>query len=142
MAKLESFSLNTFVKDDSEFSYLKWLLNNLNYVKKLKIHLKSDKLHERDKVIWKSVIDANFIRQYCLPDQIINLKQFHFYIVSKYESIKKTTEEIIHSFQIHPFFLNYQWTNVKCLFDSMLSYQHLSSSSCSIYKREFFHDSM
>ena len=114
----------------------------MNHIEKLHLHLQSPDSYETNEIIWNSIIDANFIYKYCLPDQIINLKQFHFYIISKYESIKKTTEEIIHSFKIHPFFLNYQWTNVKCLFDSMLSYQHLSSSSCSIYKREFFHDSM
>ncbi|CAF3564796.1 unnamed protein product [Rotaria sp. Silwood1] len=67
--KLESFTLKTFVDNDSEFAYLKWILNNLNHIKKLKIHLKSDTLYETNKAIWKSVIDANFIQRYCLPDE-------------------------------------------------------------------------
>jgi hypothetical protein len=128
MPKLESFTLNTFVKDDSEFAYLKWLMNNLNYVKKLKIHLKSDKLHERDNVIWKSVIDANFIRQYCLPDEVINLINFDFYISSECKLPMINIEAIINSFKIHPFFVDHQWTNVKCFFDPITSYQHLTSS--------------
>ncbi|CAF1494230.1 unnamed protein product [Rotaria sp. Silwood1] len=33
--KLQGFSLKTFIDDDLEFIYLKWLLNDLNYVKKL-----------------------------------------------------------------------------------------------------------
>ncbi|CAM4849547.1 unnamed protein product [Rotaria magnacalcarata] len=32
--KLQCFSLKTSIDDDLEFIYLKWLLNNLNYVKK------------------------------------------------------------------------------------------------------------
>ena len=33
--------------------------------------------------IWRSVIDADFIRQYCLPDRIINLIDFDFYVCSE-----------------------------------------------------------
>ncbi|CAF4664687.1 unnamed protein product, partial [Rotaria sp. Silwood2] len=39
--KLQCFSLKTFIDNDLEFIYLKWLLNNLNYVKKLQVHIKS-----------------------------------------------------------------------------------------------------
>ncbi|CAF4428997.1 unnamed protein product [Rotaria sp. Silwood2] len=44
--KLRYFLLKTFIYDDLEFLYLKWLLNNLNYVEKLRLHIKSDKLIE------------------------------------------------------------------------------------------------
>ena len=115
-------------------------MNNLNYVKKLKIHLKSDKLHEKDKVIWKSVIDANFIRQYCLPDEVINLINFDFYISSECKLSMINIERIINSFKIHPFFVDHQWTNVKCFFDSITSHQHLTSSLS--YTPRFFNNLM
>ncbi|CAF2008457.1 unnamed protein product, partial [Rotaria magnacalcarata] len=71
LPKLRYFSLKTFIYDDREFIYLKWLLNNLNYIEKLQLHLKNDRLDERkSQEIWKSLIDANFIRQNCLPDRI------------------------------------------------------------------------
>ncbi|CAF1547975.1 unnamed protein product, partial [Didymodactylos carnosus] len=38
--KLQYFSLKTFIFEDMEFVYLKWLLNNFNYVEKLQLHLK------------------------------------------------------------------------------------------------------
>ncbi|CAM4942039.1 unnamed protein product [Rotaria socialis] len=37
-------------------------------------------------------------------------------------------EKIIDSFKIHSFFISHQWTNVKCLFDPIMSCQHLFSS--------------
>ncbi|CAF4408349.1 unnamed protein product, partial [Rotaria sp. Silwood2] len=144
--KLESFTLKTSVDNDSEFAYLKWILNNLNHIKKLKIHLKSDALYETSKAIWKSVIDANFIRRYCLPDEAINLRNFDFYIFSKCKVPMIDIEEIINSFKIHPFFVDHQWTNIKCFFDSITSYQHLTSSlnytprfsNCLINERNLF----
>ncbi|CAF4674339.1 unnamed protein product, partial [Rotaria magnacalcarata] len=42
--KLQCFSLKTFIFEDMEFVYLKWLLNRFNYVEKLQLHLKSDYL--------------------------------------------------------------------------------------------------
>ncbi|CAF1326804.1 unnamed protein product [Rotaria magnacalcarata] len=84
--KLRCFSLNISIDNNREFTYLKWLLNNVNYVEKLEIHRKN---YERQKTessnIWKSFIDANFVRQYYLPDKIINLIDFNFYICSQYE---------------------------------------------------------
>ncbi|CAF4377564.1 unnamed protein product, partial [Rotaria magnacalcarata] len=59
------------------FSYLKWLLNN---VKKLEVLLHSGSVWRTTQMIWKSFINANVIRQYYLPDQIINLNDFRFYI--------------------------------------------------------------
>ncbi|CAF3869168.1 unnamed protein product [Rotaria sp. Silwood1] len=122
-------NLKTCICGDMEFFYLKWLLNNLNYVEKLQVHLKSDQLLEtRCQIIWKSVIDANFILEYCLPDKIINLIYFDFYIYSKCKLSLNDIEQIINSFKIHSFFISYQWTNVICLFDPIMSCQHLFSS--------------
>ncbi|CAF1019430.1 unnamed protein product [Rotaria sordida] len=84
VSKLQCLSLKSFIDDDLEFIYLKWILNNLNYVKKLQVHIKSCKLDDRKcQNIWKYLIDANFIRQYCLPDRIPNLIDFNFYISSQ-----------------------------------------------------------
>ncbi|CAF3078204.1 unnamed protein product [Rotaria sp. Silwood2] len=127
--KLRYFSLTTCIDDDLEFVYLKWLLNNLNYIEKLQVHLRNNKLMERKyQNIWRSVIDANFIRQYCLPDRIINLIYFDFYVCSQCQLSLNDIEQIINSFKIHSFFISHQWTNVKCLFDSITSCQHLLSS--------------
>ncbi|CAF2804532.1 unnamed protein product [Rotaria sp. Silwood2] len=127
--KLQCFSLKTFISEDTEFVYLKWVLNNLNYVEKLELHLKSVILIEtKCQNIWKSFIDANFIRQYCLPDTIPNLTYFNFYICSQCQLSFNDIEKITNSFKIHSFFISYQWTNVKCLFDPIMSCQHLFSS--------------
>ena len=67
---------------------------------------------ERKTHFTNSVIDANFIRQYCLPDEVINLIHFDFYISSKCKLTMINIEKIIHSFKIHPFFIDHQWTNV------------------------------
>ncbi|CAF4342475.1 unnamed protein product, partial [Rotaria sp. Silwood2] len=128
--KLRYLSLQTFIYEDLQFVYLKWLLNNLNHVEKLRLHLKSDKLIEtRCQKIWKTFIDANFIREYCLPDTIPNLIDFNFYICSECQLSFNDIEKIINSFKIHSFFILHQWTNVKCLFDPIMSCQHLFSSS-------------
>ncbi|CAF4731173.1 unnamed protein product, partial [Rotaria sp. Silwood1] len=114
--RLKSFTLKSFVHTDFEFTYLKWLLNNLNHITKLQIHLYSNYTLKTDQLIWKSIIDANFIRQYCLPDQIINLKYFYFYICAKRQSSLNNISEIINSFKINSFFISHQWTNVQCPF--------------------------
>ena len=138
--KLRCFSLKTFIYEDLEFIYLKWLLNNLNYVEKLQVHIKSDKLIEtKCQNIWKSFIDANFIRQYCLPDTITNLIYFDFYICSECQLSLNDIERITNSFKIHSFFIEHQWTNVKCLFDPIMSCQHLFSSSTNTFQ---FSDSL
>ena len=138
LPKLESFIWKTFVKNDLDFAYLKWILNNLNHIRKLKIHLKNDSLYGTHKTIWKSLIDANFIRRYCLPDKVINLTYFDFYISSKCELQMNNISEITNSFKIHPFFIDHQWTNVNYFFDPIHSYQHLTSSL--IYKPRFFNN--
>ncbi|UJR35474.1 hypothetical protein I4U23_028230 [Adineta vaga] len=96
VSKLKSFTLKSSIWDNLEFAYFKWLLNNLNHIETLSIHLESPDDSETDEIIWNSIIDANFL----------NIK---------------TSDEIIYSFQIHPAFLNHQWTNIKCLFDPILS---------------------
>ncbi|CAF2937098.1 unnamed protein product [Rotaria sp. Silwood2] len=120
--KLKCFTLKSFIYTNFEFTYLKWLLNNLNHIIKLQIHLYS-------RYIWKSVIDANFIRQYCLPDEIINLKYFYFYICAKRQSSLNNISEIINSFKINSFFISHQWTNVHCFYDENTSKQHIFSSN-------------
>ena len=110
--KLRYFSLKCFIYTDLEFVYLKWLLNNFNYIEKLQLHLRS--IETRCQNIWKSFIDANFIRQYCLPDTISNLIYFDFYICSQCQLSFNDIEKITNSFKIHPVFVDHQWTNVKC----------------------------
>ncbi|CAF4089302.1 unnamed protein product [Rotaria magnacalcarata] len=101
--------------------------SNKNWFNKL--HLKSDYLIDTgSQNIWKSFIDANFIRQYCLPDTIPNLIYSDFYICSQCQLSYNDIEKIINSFKIRSFFINHQWTNLKCLFDPIMSCQHLFSS--------------
>jgi len=78
-----------------------------------------------------------------MSDTIINLIHLDFYIISKCKLLSNYSERTIHSFKIHPFFIERQWTNVKCLFDEINFYQHLSSSpSCINNVSEYFHDLM
>lgn len=133
--------LKTFMDEDYDFIYLKWLLNRLNYVVKLQIYLKSDELLKtRCQTLWQSLFDANFIRHYCLPDSIPNLIDFAFYICFGCQLSSDNIQQITNSFQIHPFFLDRQWTNVKCLFDPIKSCQHLFSSYNNTY--QFSHSLM
>ena len=137
MPKLRCFSLKSSIDNNEQYIYLKWLLNNLNYVEKLEIHLMNDKIQKmQSDNIWKSFIDANFVRQYCLPDKTINLIDFNFYICSQYELSFNDIEETMNSFKNHPVFLDHQWTKVKCLYDPIASVQHVfsfytNSSHCS-----------
>ncbi|CAF1342729.1 unnamed protein product [Rotaria sordida] len=127
--KLRYFSLKTIISNDSEFVYLKWVLNNLNYIEKVQVHLRNNKLSEiKCEKIWRSIIDANFIHQYCLPSKIINLIYFDFYVCSECQLSLNDVEKIIHSFKIHSFFIQHKWTNIKCLFDRIISSQHIFSS--------------
>ncbi|CAF4510897.1 unnamed protein product [Rotaria sp. Silwood2] len=88
-------------------------------------------------MICRSFIDANFIRQYCLPDKIINLDDFRFYIRVKCNLSLNDVEKIVNSFKINSFFIDHQWTNVKCVYDESESYQHLFSSN--LNKFQHFH---
>ena len=121
--------MKTFVDNDLEFGYLKWLLNNINHVIQLELHLYYNGIRRSDQRIWKTCIDANFIRQYCLPDEIINMREFDFYICAKCELSSNDVERIINSFQIDSFFVLHQWANVKCIYDERVSYQHIFSSN-------------
>jgi hypothetical protein len=108
---------------------LKWILNNLNHIEKFKLHLQIHTMYS-DGNFKEYVVDANFIRQYCLPDILINIKHFQFYIVSQCQLLSSNNiEKIINSFKTHQFFIDHQWINVNCVFDPFKSYQHLSSSS-------------
>ncbi|UJR29230.1 hypothetical protein I4U23_010444 [Adineta vaga] len=128
--KLRLFSLKSFMEDDLDFIYLKWLLNNVNYIETLRLHIEQDNLNESTcQNIWKSWIDANFIHKYCLPDIIPNLIDFTFYICKECQLSSNEMKNIKNSFKIHPLFIEHQWTNVECLFDSIMSCQHLFCSS-------------
>ncbi len=128
--------MKSSVDNDLQFVYLKWILNNVNHVTKLEIHLYNNGIRGADRTIWKSVIDANFIRQYCLPDQIINLKHFQFYIRTESELLLNNCDKIRDSFQIDPFFVLHQWTNVQCFYDAYRSHQYVFSSN--LNKFQFF----
>ncbi|CAF4520212.1 unnamed protein product [Rotaria sp. Silwood2] len=137
VSKLNYFALKVFIHSDFEFAYLKWILNNLNHIEKFKLHLVIHKMYS-DTMIKEYIVDANFIRQYCLSDVLINIKHFQFYIVSECQLLlSNNIEQIINSFKTHQFFIDHQWTNVTCLFDPYKSYQHLSSFSSNVNKLHF-----
>lgn len=124
------FTLKTIIASDIELDYLKWILNNLNHIEKLKVHLQINPMFSfENSTVKVHVVDANFIRQYCLPDIITNIKIFHFYIKSPCQFISNIIEKIINSFKVDQFFISRQLTNVTCFNDSIMSYQYLSSSS-------------
>ncbi|CAF3698932.1 unnamed protein product [Rotaria socialis] len=125
--KLKYFTLKSHVDDDAEFAYLKWLLNNVNHVIKLKLHLSNSGIWRADQTIWKSMIDADFIVKYFLPDEIMNLKYFEFYICSKCNTLSYDMEKTINSFKTNKFFVAHESTNVHCFYDENLSYQHIFS---------------
>lgn len=121
--------VKTVVSSELEFLYLKWILNNFNHIQKLKLCLDIDTISCIDYKLNRSIIDANFIYRYCMPDTIINLIHLDFHIITEYKLKMNDIEKVIHSFKIHPVFIEHQWTNVKCFPDSALSCQHISSSN-------------
>lgn len=121
--------LKCWIHNDSQVYYVKWLLNNVNYVKKLEIQLNIYMTSKTNQTIHKSVIDSSFVRQYCLPDQIINLKYFSFYLRIEKKLLSNDIEKLINSFQIDPFFIHHEWTNIKCFYDEKHSYQHIFLSN-------------
>ncbi|CAM4802124.1 unnamed protein product [Rotaria magnacalcarata] len=135
--KLRCFILKTFITNDAGFSYLKWLLNNLNHIQKLKLYLAGEKSRRENQSIWKYLIDANFVRQYCLPDLITNLVDFDFYISSYSEILSIDVEKVINSFKSDPFFISRQWTNVTYFYDPIISYQHLFSMNVNVQLQVF-----
>src|SRR5215467_9862515 len=136
MPKLQSFTLNTIVAGDFEFAYLKWILNNLNYIQKLKLRLDIDYRPGMKMTLCSSAVDANFIYRHFMPDTTINLIHFDFYISTIFKLPMNDIEKIIHSFQNHPCFIDHQWTNVKCFVDPINSFQELSSYI--VHKPKFF----
>ncbi|CAF4005786.1 unnamed protein product [Rotaria magnacalcarata] len=137
LSNLQHLTLKTFILNDVEFVYLKWLLNNLNHVQKLKLRLGSENLYRTDQMIWKSYVDANFVQQYCLPDIINNIIDFDFYISSPCQLLSIDVEKVINSFRYHPLFINHQWTNIKCFYDPIISYQHLFSTNINMTFQSF-----
>ncbi|CAM4767439.1 unnamed protein product [Rotaria magnacalcarata] len=128
--KLNYFTLKTILDNDIELDYLKWILNNLNHIEKLKVHLHFNRMDSfEDTMVKVHVVDASFIRQYCLPDIVTNIKSFHFYIVSQCQLLSNNIEKIINSFKIDQFFISRQLTNVTCYTDRIMSYQYISSYS-------------
>jgi hypothetical protein len=72
------------------------------------------------------IVDGNFLDKYCMPDILINLINFDFYIVSKCKLLfENDIQRIIDSFKTHRF----HWENIQCFFDPVMSYQHLSSTT-------------
>ena len=128
LPKLKSFILKSVIGNEFQLNYLKWIFNNLNHVEKLRISLQITNVLKNDATTNGFIIDAHFIRQHLLGDTITNLIHFDFDIISKCEAMSNDVERIIHSFRVHPFFIEHQWTNVMCVYDSTNSYQHLSSS--------------
>ncbi|CAF1251594.1 unnamed protein product [Rotaria sordida] len=61
--KLNYFTLKVFVRNDFEFAYLKWILNNLNHIEKFKLHLQIHKMYS-NKMVKEYVVDANFIHHF------------------------------------------------------------------------------
>ncbi|CAF1239519.1 unnamed protein product [Rotaria sp. Silwood1] len=125
--KLKCFILKSKIHGDCQLVYLKWILNNVNHIEKLKLYLDINLTHENNLMKNKSIIDANFISQYCMLDVFKYLIDFHFYIVSKCQLLPNDIQIIEDSFKNHYFFSNHHWINVKCFFDPIMSYQHLSS---------------
>ncbi|CAF4062873.1 unnamed protein product, partial [Rotaria sordida] len=137
LPNLRHFTLKTFILNDVQFVYLKWLLNNLNHVQKLKLRLGSENLCRTDQIIWKSYIDANFVQQYCLPDIINNIIDFDLYICFYCQLLSIDVEKVINSFRYHSLFINRQWTNIKCFYDPIVSYQHLFSTNINMTLQTF-----
>ncbi|CAF3874562.1 unnamed protein product, partial [Rotaria sordida] len=131
--KLKYFSLKSAINSHLQFDYLKWILNNINYIDKLKVDLYIKYLMD-----FINVIDANFLRRYCIPDILTNLIYFDFYIIFKCRLLfSNDIQKIIDSFKTDDFFSDHHWTNIKCFFDPILSCQHISSTT--IIKSKFFH---
>jgi uncharacterized protein YlzI (FlbEa/FlbD family) len=87
------------------------------------------------------IVDGNFLDKYCMPDILINLINFDFYIVSKCKLLfENDIQRIIDSFKTDQFFIYRYWINIQCYFDPIMSYQHISSTT--LIKPIFFHGIM
>lgn len=102
-------------------------MNNVNHVIKLVLHLSIDSSTEPDQSISQFAVDADFILKYCLPDEIVNLKYFDFYIYKRCKISPNDMQKAINSFKMHEFFIDHQWTNVDCFYEEKLCYEHIFS---------------
>ncbi|CAF4422949.1 unnamed protein product, partial [Rotaria sp. Silwood2] len=135
--KLKCFTLKSNIFRDSELVYLKWILNNVNHVEKLKLRLDINLTYQEDSMKRDCLVDANFINEYCMPDISRNFIVFNFYILFKCELLSDNNIQTIeNSFKIHRFFIDDHWIKVKCFFDPIMSYQHISSTG--MIKPKFF----
>ncbi|CAF5001661.1 unnamed protein product, partial [Rotaria sp. Silwood1] len=133
MSKLKCFALESAIDDYLQLVYLKWILNNINYIDKLKVDL-----YIKNLMNVNEVINAKSLRKYCMPDILINLIDFDFYIILKCRLLfPNDIQKIIDSFETDNFFSDHHWTNIKCFFDPIFSCQHISSTR--IIKSKFFH---
>ncbi|CAF1220164.1 unnamed protein product [Rotaria sp. Silwood1] len=133
MPKLKSFSLKSIILNDCELNYLKWIINNVYHVEKLKIRLVIKSATNEN-----NIIDINYLRKNIMPDILINLLDFDFYIVSKCKLLfENDIEKIIDSFKSDRIFIDRHWTNVQCYFDRVSLCQHISSNR--IIKPKLFH---
>ncbi|CAF3284294.1 unnamed protein product [Rotaria sp. Silwood2] len=123
--KLKSFILKSVISDDFQLNYLRWIINKVNYIEKLKLHLDIKNIMNDN-----CVINENFLEKYCMPNILVYLIDFDFYIVSKCKLLLlNDIQKIIDSFKSHQFFANGQWKNIKCSFDPIMSCQHISSKT-------------
>ncbi|CAF3338389.1 unnamed protein product, partial [Rotaria sp. Silwood2] len=133
MPQLKFFTLKSVILNEWQLNYLKWIINKFNYIEKLKV-----RLHIKDSMNKNSVIDVNFFRKYIMPDILIHLIDFDFYIVSSCKLLfENDIQRIIDSFKTDQFFIYRYWINIQCYFDSIMSYQHISSTT--LIKPIFFH---
>ncbi|CAF3677519.1 unnamed protein product [Rotaria sp. Silwood1] len=133
MPKLKSFSLKRIILHDCALNYLKWIINNVYHVEKLKIRLVIKSATNEN-----NIIDINYLRKNIMPDILINLLDFDFYIVSKCKLLfENDIEKIIDSFKSDRIFIDRHWTNVQCYFDRVSLCQHISSNR--IIKPKLFH---
>ena len=136
MPKLKCFALKSLINDSSQLAYLKWILNNMNHIDKLKLDLYIDGIMKIN-----GVINANFVRKYCMADVLINLKHFDFYLITKCHWLfPNDIQDIIDSFKSDHFFVDHHWTSIQCVFDPIFSRQHISSTR--IIKPKFFNGVM
>ncbi|CAF1316118.1 unnamed protein product [Rotaria sordida] len=97
MPKLKCFSLKSVILDDLQLVYLKWIINNVYYIEKLKV-----RLDIKTRTNETNVIDVKLL-------------------------FENDIEKIIDSFKNDRIFIDRHWTNVKCYFDRVLLCQHISS---------------
>lgn len=104
-------------------------MNKINFIENLQLIVKTDILVKReDEFVNKSSFNADWIRRYLLADSMPNLIKFTFSICFEYRLSSDEIAKLTNSFKIHSFFVDRQWTNVKCLFDRIRSCAYLFSA--------------